>query len=241
MPGVCTATNKAGQAIGKGSEKALGTLGLGMADAGSKGVANIGTKLLSGGAQRAGQAIGNSASNIIGDSLVDVALDTVPNALNDAKSGANGKEVGINAAKNLAANIGFNAVGEAAQVIPYLGMNMKNYGRNDKAYSEAMDNIANRNPLKPLENMDNTMKQNPINTIADYDVKDEGRVLFENKEKVNTILNRNGLQLPNRISGDDSFFSNSKSNAAKKVNTQITDYKKVKINNHDDFNSQIDK
>lgn len=234
LPGVGTATNKAGQAIGKGAEKALGTLGLGMADAGSKGVANIGTKLLSGGAQRAGQAIGNSASNIIGDSLVDVALDTVPNALNDAKSGANGKEVGINAAKNLAANIGFNAVGEAAQVIPYLGMNMKNYGRNDKAYSEAMDNIANRNPLKPLENMDNTMKQNPINT-------DEGRVLFENKEKVNTILNRNGLQLPNRISGDDSFFNNSISNSAEKVNTPITDYKKVKINNHDDFNSQIDK
>lgn len=241
LPGVGTATNKAGQAIGKGAEKALGTLGLGMADAGSKGVANIGTKLLSGGAQRAGQAIGNSASNIIGDSLVDVALDTVPNALNDAKSGANGKEVGINAAKNLAANIGFNAVGEAAQVIPYLGMNMKNYGRNDKAYSEAMDNIAKRNPLKPLENMDNTMKQNPINTVADYDVKDEGRVLFENKEKVNTILNRNGLQLPNRISGDDSFFNKSISNSAENVNTPITDYKKVKINNHDDFNSQIDK
>lgn len=71
LPGVGTATNKAGQAIGKGAEKAFGTLGLGMADAGSKGVANIGTKLLSGGAQRAGQAIGNSASNIIGDSLVD--------------------------------------------------------------------------------------------------------------------------------------------------------------------------
>lgn len=241
LPGVGTATNKAGQAIGKGAEKALGTLGIGMTDAGSKGVANIGTKLLSGGAQRAGQAIGNSASNIIGDSLVDVALDTVPNALNDAKSGANGKEVGINAAKNLAANIGFNAVGEAAQVIPYLGMNMKNYGRNDKAYSEAMDNIANRNPLKPLENMDNTMKQNPINAVADYDVKDEGKVLVENKEKVNTILNRNGLQLPNRISGDDSFFNNSISNSAEKVNTPITDYKKVKINNHDDFNSQIDK
>ena len=28
---------------------------------------------------------------------------------------------------------------------------MKNYGRNDKAYSEAMDNIAKRNPLNPLE------------------------------------------------------------------------------------------
>ena len=238
LPGVGTATNKAGQAIGKGAEKALGTLGLGMADAGSKGVANLGTKLLSGGAQRAGQAIGNSASNIIGDSLVDVALDTVPNALNDAKSGANGKEVGINAAKNLAANIGFNAVGEAAQVIPYLGMNLKNYGRNDKAYAEAMENIAKRNPLKPLENMDNTMKQNPINTVADYDKK---YVPFENKEKVNTILNRNGLQLPNRISGDDSFFNKSISNSAEKVNTPITDYKKVKINNHDDFNSQIDK
>ena len=100
---------------------------------------------------KAGQAIGNSASNIIGDSFVDVALDTVPNALNDAKSGANGKEVGSDAAKNLAANSGFNAVGEAAQIIPYLGMNLKNYGRNDKAYSEAMDNIAKRNPLNPLE------------------------------------------------------------------------------------------
>ena len=30
-------------------------------------------------------------------------------------------------------------------------------------------------------------------------------------------------------------------NSAEKVNTPITDYKKVKINNHDDFNSQIDK
>ena len=47
--------------------------------------------------------------------------------------------------------------------------------------------------------------------------------------------------MPNRISGDDSFFNNSISNSAEKVNTPITDYKKVKINNHDDFNSQIDK
>ena len=238
LPGIGSATQKAGQAIGKGAEKTLGTLGLGMADAGSKGVANIGTKLLSGGAQKAGQAIGNSASNIIGDSLVDVALDTVPNALNDAKSGASGKEVGINAAKNLAANIGFNAVGEAAQVIPYLGMNLKNYGKNDKAYAEAMDNIAKRNPLKHLENMDNTMKQNPINTVADYDKK---YVPFENKEKVDEILSGEGLQLPKREEINNLFFSNSISNSAEKVNTPITDYKKVKINNHDDFNSQIDK
>lgn len=225
LPGVGTATNKAGQAIGKGAEKALGTLGLGMADAGSKGVANIGTKLLSGGAQRAGQAIGNSASNIIGDSLVDVALDTVPNALNDAKSGANGKEVGINAAKNLAANIGFNAVGEAAQVIPYLGMNMKNYGRNDKAYSEAMDNIAKRNPLNPLEDT--------VAKSSDDIVK--GNIIpMENADNsARSIMSDNASDI-------DSFSSNMQ-NSAEKVNTPITDYKKVKINNHDDFNSQIDK
>ena len=225
LPGVGTATNKAGQAIGKGAEKTLGTLGLGMADAGSKGVANIGTKLLSGGAQKAGQAIGNSASNIIGDSLVDVALDTVPNALNDAKSGASGKEVGINAAKNLAANIGFNAVGEAAQVIPYLGMNMKNYGRNDKAYAEAMDNIAKRNPLNPLEDTvakssDDIVKENIIPMV---NADDSARAItYDNAPSI------------------DSFSSNMQ-NSAEKVNTPITDYKKVKINNHDDFNSQIDK
>lgn len=225
LPGVGTATNKAGQAIGKGAEKALGTLGLGMADAGSKGVANLGTKLLSGGAQRAGQAIGNSASNIIGDSLVDVALDTVPNALNDAKSGANRKEVGINAAKNLAANIGFNAVGEAAQVIPYLGMNMKNYGRNDKAYSEAMDNISKRNTLNPLEDTvakssDDIVKGNII-PIANAD--DSARAITSDN------------------ASDIASFSSNMPNSAEKVNTPITDYKKVKINNHDDFNSQIDK
>ena len=225
LPGVGTATNKAGQAIGKGAEKAIGTLGLGMADAGSKGVANIGTKLLSGGAQKAGQAIGNSASNIIGDSLVDVALDTVPNALNDAKSGASGKDVGINAAKNLAANIGFNAVGEAAQVIPYLGMNMKNYGRNDKAYAEAMDNIAKRNPLNPLEDTvakssDDIVKENIIPMV---NADDSARAItYDNAPSI------------------DSFSSNMQ-NSAEKVNTPITDYKKVKINNHDDFNSQIDK
>lgn len=214
LPGIGSATQKAGQAIGKGAEKTLGTLGLGMADAGSKGVANIGTKLLSGGAQKAGQAIGNSASNIIGDSLVDVALDTVPNALNDAKSGASGKDVGINAAKNLAANIGFNAVGEAAQVIPYLGMNMKNYGRNDKAYAEAMDNIAKRNPLNPLE----TTKKEA------YQVPD-------------AIIPRRTSE----IEPEFTSFDNSISNSAEKANNPITDYKKVKINNHDDFNSQIDK
>lgn len=235
LPGVGTATNKAGQAIGKGAEKALGTLGLGMADAGSKGVANIGTKLLSGGAQRAGQAIGNSASNIIGDSLVDVALDTVPNALNDAKSGANGKEVGINAAKNLAANIGFNAVGEAAQVIPYLGMNLKNYGKNDKAYAEAMDNIAKRNPLNPLENYSRR-----TNDLLDEESK---KIVSQinNKDRVNDILSGNGLQLPELKAESDPIFNYNIPNSAEKVNTPITDYKKVKINNHDDFNSQIDK
>ena len=225
LPGIGSATQKAGQAIGKGAEKTLGTLGLGMADAGSKGVANIGTKLLSGGAQKAGQAIGNSASNIIGDSLVDVALDTVPNALNDAKSGASGKEVGINAAKNLAANIGFNAVGEAAQVIPYLGMNLKNYGKNDKAYAEAMDNIAKRNPLNPLEDTvakssDDIVKENII-PMANAD--DSARAItYDNAPSI------------------DSFSSNMQ-NSSEKVNTPITDYKKVKINNHDDLNSQIDK
>lgn len=235
LPGVGTATNKAGQSIGKGAEKALGTLGLGMADAGSKGVANLGAKLLSGGAQRAGQAIGNSASNIIGDSLVDVALDTVPNALNDAKSGANGKEVGINAAKNLAANIGFNAVGEAAQVIPYLGMNLKNYGKNDKAYAEAMDNIAKRNPLNPLENYSRR-----TNDLLDEESK---KIVSQinNKDRVNDILSGNGLQLPELKAESDPIFNYNIPNSAEKVNTPITDYKKVKINNHDDFNSQIDK
>ena len=235
LPGVGTATNKAGQAIGKGAEKALGTLGLGMADAGSKGVANLGAKLLSGGAQRAGQAIGNSASNIIGDSLVDVALDTVPNALNDAKSGANGKEVGINAAKNLAANIGFNAVGEAAQIIPYLGMNLKNYGKNDKAYAEAMDNIAKRNPLNPLENYSRR-----TNDLLDEESK---KIVSQinNKDRVNDILSGNGLQLPELKAESDPIFNYNIPNSAEKVNTPITDYKKVKINNHDDFNSQIDK
>lgn len=225
LPGVGGATQKAGQAIGKGAENALGTLGLGMADAGSKGVANIGTKLLSGGAQRAGQAIGNSASNIIGDSLVDVALDTVPNALNDAKSGANGKEVGINAAKNLAANIGFNAVGEAAQVIPYLGMNLKNYGRNDKAYSEAMDNIAKRNPLNPLEDT--------VAKSSDDIVKGNIIPMVNADDSAHAITSDNA--------SDIASFNYSISNSAEKVNTPITDYKKVKINNHDDFNSQIDK
>ena len=225
LPGIGSATQKAGQAIGKGAEKTLGTLGLGMADAGSKGVANLGTKLLSGGAQRAGQAIGNSSANIIGDSLVDVALDTVPNALNDAKNGASGKEVGINAAKNLAANIGFNAVGEAAQVIPYVGMYMKNNGRNDKAYAEAMDNIAKRNPLNPLEDTvakssDDIVKENIIPMV---NADDSARAItYDNAPSI------------------DSFSSNMQ-NSAEKVNNPITDYKKVKINNHDDFNSQIDK
>ena len=371
LPGIGSATQKAGQAIGKGAEKTLGTLGLGMADAGSKGVANIGTKLLSGGAQKAGQAIGNSASNIIGDSLVDVALDTVPNALNDAKSGASGKDVGINAAKNLAANIGFNAVGEAAQVIPYVGMYMKNNGRNDKAYAEAMDNIAKRNPLNPLENysrrtndlldeeskkivsqinesargnmpsdkyidmgstpeylkgigdinnplkmkqetinktaypegylngkhnlgylpfeqtpyqlndpalvaksrtqpnsavvltdmiddngypvvmpihMDKNSDEGIINEIASIhgrrnakDLFDRSEIILNNKDRVNDILSGNGLQLPELKAESDPIFNYSISNSAEKVNTPVTDYKKVKINNHDDFNSQIDK
>ena len=103
--------------------------------------------------------------------MVDVALDTVPNALNDAKSGANGKEVGINAAKNLAANIGFNAVGEAAQVIPYLGMNLKNYGKNDKAYAEAMENIAKRNQLSPLEDYNSSNDFIPLLGENDLDNK----------------------------------------------------------------------
>lgn len=192
LPGIGSATHKAGQAIGRGAEKTLGTLGLGMADAGSKGVANFGTKLLSGGAQRAGQAIGNSAANIIGDSLVDVALDTVPNALNDAKNGANGKEIGINAAKNLAANIGFNAIGEAVQVIPYLGMNMKNYGRNEKAYAEAMENIEKRNPLNPLEDTVSKLSDNIVNSkntkytlsqIAETVSKKSDKEIFDPVEK----------------------------------------------------------
>lgn len=121
IPQVASVTGKAGQALGKGIESALGTVGSKMAGAGGKWFANLGTALVNGGAQKAGQAIGSSATNIMSDMVLDTSLDTVPNAVYDAQSGLSGAEVAGNAAKNIGVNLGWNVIGEGAgNLIPYL-------------------------------------------------------------------------------------------------------------------------
>ena len=108
-------------------------------------------------------------------------------------------------------------------------MNMKNYGRNDKAYAESMENISKRNQLNPLENYNR--KSNSVLDEESMNIVNQ----INNKDRVNDILSGNGLQLPELKAESDPIFNYSISNSAEKINTPITDYKKVKINNHDDF------
>ena len=87
IPGVNAAVAKIGNAAGKGTEKALNAAGLAMVDLGGKGAGNLGTKLLAGGAEKIGAAVGRSTANIVGDLILDTTLDTIPNAAGDAADG----------------------------------------------------------------------------------------------------------------------------------------------------------
>ena len=85
------AVAKIGNAAGKGAEKALNAAGLAMVDLGGKGAGNLGTKLLTGGAEKIGAAVGRSTANITGDLILDTTLDTMPNAAGDVADGLGGK------------------------------------------------------------------------------------------------------------------------------------------------------
>ena len=90
--------------------------------------------------------------------------------------------------------------------------------------------------------MDKNSDEGTINEIASIhgrrnakDLFDRSEIILNNKDMVNDILSGNGLQLPELKAESDPIFNYSLSNSAEKINTPITDYKKVKINNHDDF------
>lgn len=57
--------------------------------------------------------LASSVANVLGDTSLDVALDTVPSAVENAQSGMNGADVAKEAAKNVATNLAFNIGGEA--------------------------------------------------------------------------------------------------------------------------------
>lgn len=59
-----------------------------------------------------GDKLAQSAANVMGDTMLDVALDTVPSAVRDAKNGVEGSKVATNALKNLGLNMAFNVGGE---------------------------------------------------------------------------------------------------------------------------------
>lgn len=67
--------------------------------------------LLGGG--RKAQALGNSVSNILGDTALDVALDTIPTTIDNVQSGKVTKDTALDALKNLGTNVAFNVGGEA--------------------------------------------------------------------------------------------------------------------------------
>lgn len=124
IPQVASVTGKAGQAIGKATEKGLGAFGV-------KGAAT------------AGKAVGSGATNVLGDMILDTSLDTLPNALYDAQSGLSGSEVAGNAAKNIGLNLGFNVLGEGAgNLIPYLGEKIGKWSAGRKAKKvEALEEV----------------------------------------------------------------------------------------------------
>ena len=72
-----------------------------MVDLCGKGAGNLGAKLLTGGAEKIGAAVGRSTANIVGDLILDTTLDTIPNATGDAADGLEGEEIAVNAAKYL--------------------------------------------------------------------------------------------------------------------------------------------
>ncbi len=134
VPAVANLTGKAGQVVGRGAQAGLNKLGVASAE-------------------KIGQAIGTGAANVLSDTTVDVALDTIPHAVEDARNGLSGAEVGINALQNIGGNLALNTLGEGVvQTVPYIGMYLKNNGMSNKTYADVADNISTCNPLNPLEN-----------------------------------------------------------------------------------------
>ena len=128
IPGVNAAVAKIGNAAGKGTEKALNAAGLAMVDLCGKGAGNLGAKLLTGGAEKIGAAVGRSTVNIVGDLILDTTLDTIPNAAGDAADGLGGKAIAVNAVKNTAENLGYNMLGEGIGSLFHAAGKIKNRG-----------------------------------------------------------------------------------------------------------------
>ena len=140
IPGVNAAVAKIGNAAGKGTEKALNAAGLAMVDLCGKGAGNLGTKLLTGGAEKIGAAVGRSTVNIVGDLILDTTLDTIPNAAGDAADGLGGKAIAVNAVKNTGKNLGYNMLGEGIGSLFHAAGKIKNRG--DAAAGDTLEDVA---------------------------------------------------------------------------------------------------
>lgn len=215
IPAVAGVTGKAGGAVGKGAEKGLSAIGFK-------------------GAQKAGQAIGQGASNVLGDTMLDVALDTVPNALDDAKSGLSAKEVTTNALKNVGGNLAWNVAGEGlVQGLPKLG---KVVGKKKKVATN----------LPEIEQLGKDL--NPLADARKVDDLDLGAVEQTQKQAVDKIEELSE-QIPKiaddvpaeKVDDVDELAVFTNPIEVKNSPYDVADFKKYKVNNHDSMSSDIDK
>lgn len=88
-----------------------------------------------------GGKVAQALGRIGADTMADIALDTVPEVVDNIQSGKSGKEVAIDALKNLGGNVAFNAIPEAVGGLKALNEIRKNKKVVDSAL-EGVEKIA---------------------------------------------------------------------------------------------------
>lgn len=165
-----------------------------------------------------------SIANVLGDTMLDVGLDTLPRVVSDVQNGKNAGQVAGNALKNLGTNLAFNVGGEAIGV----GLN-KLIDRKSIPTNEALDAMRANQATKQIPKLEAEVKPLEVKEVAQSPVIPEVKKELP-KSKLVDAINARLDSLGNNYQYDSKALRDNISNALVKANAgQLTDAEWEKV------------
>ena len=130
-------------------------------------------------------------ANVLGDTVLDVALDTVPRTIDNIASGKSASDVTENAAKNIGMNMAFNVLGEGIGTGIGKLIELKNAKQAAKDTADTVSDVAKQADNAEIPHLKNTEQsvENPIHNRETVEDVVSKRNL---SEAPNTNVNVNG-------------------------------------------------
>lgn len=130
-------------------------------------------------------------ANVLGDTVLDVALDTVPRTIDNIASGKSASDVTENAAKNIGMNMAFNVLGEGIGTGIGKLIELKNAKQAAKDTADTVSDVAKQADNAEIPHLKNTEQsvENPIHNRETVEDVVSKRNLTE---APNTNVNVNG-------------------------------------------------